>query len=157
MRVRRLGLLLLLAPLLMAQALAPSGPNPGLPPDAVVRILLDALRDNDRPAPDAGIALAFRFASPGNRAQTGPLARFSEMMRNGYPEMLNHREARLLQVLVQDAEAIQPVELVAKDGTAHRYLFILSRQTEPPCAGCWMTDSVLGDPDRIPDASQDTI
>jgi len=156
MDVRGLLPFLLLMPML-APASSLREPHPELSPEDVVRIQLDALRDNDRPSPDSGVALVFRFASPGNRAQTGPLPRFAEMIHSGYAEMLNHREARLHQGLVQGDEAIQPVELLARDGSAHRYLFILSRQAEPPCAGCWMTDSVLADPERLPDPAQDTI
>lgn len=141
----------------LAQSVPPLNPSPDLSPGEVVRIQLEALRHNDKPEPDAGIAVVFRFTSPGNRAQSGPLPRFSEMIRNGYPEMLNHREVHLPPPLIQDDEAIQPVEVVAKNGAAHRYLFILSRQTEPPYAGCWMTDSVLTDPDPAAPLRQDTI
>lgn len=51
-------------------------PSPDLSPDQVVRIQLDAMARNDEPAPDSGIATAFKFASPENQAQTGPLDRF---------------------------------------------------------------------------------
>ena len=136
-----------------AQSARPLNPSPELSPSEVVRIQLEALQHNDSPQPDAGIAMVFRFSSPGNRAQTGPLPRFSEMLRNGYPQMLNHREVRLPPPLVQDNEAIQPVEVVSQDGAAYRYLFILSRQTEPPYTGCWMTDSVVTDPDLAPPPS----
>lgn len=140
----------------LAQSAPPAQPSPELSPGAAVRIQLEALRHNDTPEPDAGIKVLFRFASPDNRAQTGPLPRFSEMIRNGYPEMLNHREVRLPPPLIQGDEAIQPVEVVARNGAAYRYLFILSRQSEPPYAGCWMTDSVLADPDLAP-PPQETI
>lgn len=141
-----------------AQSAAPGpAPSPELSPSEVVRIQLEALQHNDSPQPGAGIAMVFKFSSPGNRAQTGPLPRFSEMLRNGYPEMLNHREVRLPPPLIQEDEAIQPVEVVAKNGAAYRYLFILSRQTEPPYAGCWMTDSVLTDPEAAPSAPLETI
>jgi hypothetical protein len=140
-----------------AQSATPSNPSPELSPGDVVRIQLEALQHNDLPEPDAGIALAFRFSSPGNREQTGPLPRFSEMIRSAYAEMLNHREVRLPAPLIQGDEAIQPVEVVAKNGATFRYLFILSRQSEPPYAGCWMTDSVLTDPDQAPLPPQETI
>ena len=38
------------------------------------------MQHNDEPAPDAGIATAFRFASPGSHAVTGLLARFAAMV-----------------------------------------------------------------------------
>ena len=39
-------------------------PSPELSPRDVVRIQLSALKHNDTPEPDAGIATVFRFASP---------------------------------------------------------------------------------------------
>lgn len=158
MRLLTLSCILIWPLSVLAQFAAPANPSPGLSPSDVVRIQLDALQHNDTPEPDAGIAVVYRFSSPGNRAQTGPLPRFSEMIRSGYPEMLNHREAHLPPPLIQDGEAIQPVEVVGRDGAAYRYLFILSRQTEPPYTGCWMTDSVVADPEVAPlPAPEETI
>ena len=67
-------------------------PAPALSPGEVVRIQLEALRHND--LHNRGIEVAFRFASPANRANTGPLARFVSMIRNGpYALMLGFRAA----------------------------------------------------------------
>lgn len=148
-----------LASLAVVQALAAAErlePSPELSPAEVVGIQLEALQHNDEPTPDAGIALVFRFSSPGNRSQTGPLPRFSEMIHNAYPEMIGHRDARLPPGLEQGDEAIQPVDLLARDGTSYRYLFILSRQRDTDCMGCWMTDSVMAAP-RSPADSERTI
>jgi hypothetical protein len=128
----------------LATAAAPvAGPDPSLQPADVVRIQLLAFQNNDRPAPDAGIATAFALASPENRAKTGPLSRFIRMIHETYEDMLNHREARLLPGQVDGDEALQPVELVAADGHLVRYLFVLRRQTAAGCAGCWLTDGVI--------------
>jgi hypothetical protein len=129
---------------------AADSPDPDLEPSEVVQIQLEALKHNDDPFPDAGIALVFNFASPSNRTQTGPLPRFADMIHNGFGEMLNYREAHLLPMAVRDGMALQPVELVGRDGAIHRYVFVLARQTEPPYRGCWMTDSVIGDPNGSP-------
>ena len=56
-------------------------PSSKLTPAQVVHIQLEALRLND--ARNRGIELAFRFASPDNKLQTGPLARFISMMQEG--------------------------------------------------------------------------
>ena len=48
-------------------------PSPEWTPAEVIRMQVEALQNNDTPSPDTGIATAFRFASPGNRAATGPL------------------------------------------------------------------------------------
>lgn len=54
-------------------------PDPALDPADAVRIQVQALAENG--ADDAGIALTFRFASPDNRRQTGPLERFVAMVK----------------------------------------------------------------------------
>ena len=58
-------------------------PDPALSPGDVVRIQLEALRRNDEQ--DRGIAVAFRFASPANRTNTGPLSRFIAMIKEAGP------------------------------------------------------------------------
>ncbi len=126
-------------------------PSPGLSPTEVVRIQLAALQRNDSPSPDAGIALAYRFASPGNRAQSGSLENFVRMIHTGYAEMLNHRSAQYEPVAMLDSgEALQGVTLKAANGQTLRYVFILSRQQGPPCTDCWMTDGVLSAPQGKP-------
>ncbi|MSV29914.1 MAG: hypothetical protein EXQ52_14390 [Bryobacterales bacterium] len=64
-----------------AAVLMGQDPGPALTPAEVVRTQITALRNNDKPRKDAGIATAFRFASPGNRAATGPLDRFILMVK----------------------------------------------------------------------------
>ena len=119
-------------------------PRPAYPPDEVVRIQIEALGDNDRPHPDAGIETAFRFASPANKKATGPLPRFIEMVRNpAYRPMLNHRGARYGKLKREGNRASQSVILKSSDGNRVGYLFQLSRQTEAPHKDCWMTDSVM--------------
>ena len=119
-------------------------PRSGYPPEEVVRIQIEALGDNDRPHPDAGIEIAFRFASPANRKVTGPLPRFIEMVRNpAYRPMLNHRGASYGKLKLEGNQASQTVILKTGDGSRVGYLFQLSRQTEAPFKDCWMTDSVM--------------
>ena len=119
-------------------------PRPAYPPDKVVRIQIEALGDNDRPHPDAGIEITFRFASPANKKVTGPLPRFIEMVHNpAYRPMLNHRGARYGKLEWEGSQASQAVILKTGDGSRVGYLFQLSRQSEAPYKDCWMTDSVM--------------
>lgn len=119
-------------------------PWPAYPPDKVVRIQIEALGDNNRPHPDAGIEITFRFASPANRKVTGPLPRFIEMVHNpAYRPMLNHRGARYGKLKREGDQASQAVVLKTGDGSRVGYLFQLSRQSEAPYKDCWMTDSVM--------------
>lgn len=119
-------------------------PRPAYPPDKVVRIQIEALGDNDRPHPDAGIEITFRFASPANKKVTGPLPRFIEMVHNAaYRPMLNHQGARYGKLKREGNHASQTVILKIGDGSRVGYLFQLSRQSEAPYKDCWMTDSVM--------------
>lgn len=139
-RRRRWLVLLVLA---IAPAAAVGLPLPDLSPGDVVRIQLRALQQNDRPYRDAGIAIAFAFASPRNREQSGPLPRFVRMLHESYGEMLDHRHARLSPAVVDGDDALQPVELTARDGRVYRFVFILRRGPAPGCGRCWLTDGVL--------------
>ena len=119
-------------------------PRSDYPPEEVVRIQIRALGDNNRPHQDAGIEIAFRFASPANRKVTGPLPRFIEMVHNpAYLPMLNHRGASYGKLKQEGNQASQAVILKTRDGSRVGYLFQLSRQTEAPFKDCWMTDSVM--------------
>lgn len=116
-------------------------PKPGLSPDQVVQIQLNALRHNDER--NRGIEVAFRFASPGNKLQTGPLPRFISMIRQGpYRLMLAYDNVSYHTVEVVEDMARQRVTLIGA-GRVVDYEFYLSRQAEGECAGCWMTDAVI--------------
>lgn len=115
-------------------------PDPALSPAEVIRIQLEALRHNDDQ--DRGIAIAFRFASPANRANTGPLPRFIAMIRQGpYALMLDFREAAYGPVETVSDRARQRVTLTSARESV-TYWFYLSQQSEAPYADCWMTDAV---------------
>ena len=118
-------------------------PTPEYLPDEVVGIQMRALANNDRPFEDAGIELTFRFASPSNKANTGPLPRFTNLFSNpAYQPMLNHTMLEIGEAEIRQDRAKVPVMIEAKNGTKMVYLFMLSRQTESPYEDCWMTDSV---------------
>lgn len=127
-------------------ALALPKPDPSLDPVTVVKLQLEALAHVDQPVKDAGLAVVFRFASPGNQAQTGRLEKFSRMIRSGYAEMLNHRSATVVKSTIDGDQALEAVELIDRAGVLHRYVFILSRQSEAPYKDCWMTDGVVNAP-----------
>ncbi|MCQ3931161.1 MAG: DUF4864 domain-containing protein [Chloroflexi bacterium] len=119
-------------------------PIPELPPQMVVKIQLEALQKNDDPEPDYGIRVAFQFASPANRAVTGPIDRFIQLVRNPiYAPMLNWVGVEYGPINVMDAEAQQIVAIMSAEGETIHYVFTLSRQKLPPYMGCWMTDNVL--------------
>jgi hypothetical protein len=122
-------------------------PSPSLSAATVVDAQLDALRTNDDPRPDAGVATAYNFASPANRRATGPLPRFVEMVRGRlYAPMIDHVEATAGPVeRTADGGARRRVTLTGPDGRTVTYAFGLSRTTDGPLDGCWLTDSVMID------------
>jgi len=97
-------------------------PAVGIEPGEVIQIVVDALRSNDSDSGDEGIALVWRFAAPSNKAITGPLPRFSQMIKRGFPDM--------------------PVWLLTPSGDEVGYLFQLRKQTSGEYEGMWMTESV---------------
>jgi hypothetical protein len=118
-------------------------PKPEHSPQQVVRIVVDALRFNDAPTADAGIATTFRFASPNNRAVTGPLERFTAMIKTpAYIPMLIATGVRFGEMKIENDRAEQYVQLQMPDGSRLTYHFMLSKQSDAPYADCWMTDGV---------------
>jgi hypothetical protein len=117
-------------------------PAPDLSPGDVVKIVLDALKNND--AKDTGIATTFAFASPGNRKVTGPLERFIPMLKNpAYAPMLNHKSAKYGKVVIRDDAAQQVVKVVDAKGHEAMYVFRLSKQADGDLKDCWLTDGVV--------------
>lgn len=138
-----LALLLLLPALTKASETDACDPGPStlLKPGEVIKTVIDALRDND--ATDAGIATVFCFASPGNKAQTGPLERFTNMIKRGFSDMLNHSDSYYDDIQIRGDVAVQPVWLVTSDGKEVGYLFRMGKQASGEFQGMWMTDGVM--------------
>ena len=117
-------------------------PEPKLKPNDVVRLQLLAMQQNDDS--DFGIEVTFRFASPANKKQTGPLKRFISLVRNpSYRPLLNHINATFIELTVEEVFAIQDVIITTSNGERIGYRFRLSIQKGPLYPGCWMTDSVI--------------
>ena len=134
--------LLLRAPSLKADD-ADLMPSSDYRPQEVVQIVINSLQENSPARDDSGIATVFRFASPGNRAGTGPLPRFTSMIKRGFPDMLNHAGARYDPMEIVDDTAVQAVWLLQDSGKEMGYAFKLSRQPDGEYAGMWMTDAVV--------------
>ena len=116
-------------------------PEPKLKPNDVVRLQLLAMQQNDDS--NFGIEVTFRFASPSNKIQTGPLKRFIRLVRNpSYRPLLNHINATFLELTVEEVFAVQDVIITTSNGERIGYRFRLSIQKGPLYPGCWMTDSV---------------
>jgi len=126
---------------LKADELQPA-PNIELKPEQVIEIVIEALKTNDAEKNDDGIATVFRFASPKNKTMTGPIERFSRMIKGGFSDMLNHVESEFGEIEIHDNVALQSVWLTSKSGNQVGYVFQVGKQTDEQFNGMWMTESV---------------
>ena len=118
-------------------------PDTDLLPEEVVRIVIRALANNDKPYPDAGIETTFKFASPANKVSTGPLDKFTRMVKAyPYDGMVNHVKSDVSEVIFVGEEAYLLVKLLARDGSKVAFAFRLSQQAQGRYQGMWMTDAV---------------
>ncbi len=118
-------------------------PNTHLQPEDVVEIVLDALANNNTPYVDAGIETTFNFASPSNKAQTGPLERFAVMVKGPvYGVMVGHKSHEMVETVVTDSRAYQMVRLITAGGAAVHFAFQLGLQADGEFEGMWMTEAV---------------
>jgi hypothetical protein len=119
-------------------------PAPDLSPREVVRLQIEALGANDTPRDDAGIATAFRFASPANKRATGPLDRFRTLFDSeAYGPMIDHATFEVSEAQVEGRAARVGLIVVTPEGDRVGYLFRLTRQRGGTYDDCWMTDGVL--------------
>jgi hypothetical protein len=117
-------------------------PNAALLPEDVVRIQLGALRTNQDD--DEGIAVAFRFASPQNRSQTGPITRFAAILRSDpYLALLNHLDATFGRGMTMQDRSYVPVVVTDARGVNSAFVWVLTRHEGASCGACWMTERVV--------------
>jgi hypothetical protein len=119
-------------------------PDADLPPEEVVKIQLDVLQNADLLPEHMGLRAAYAFASPASRATSGPFERFITLLETpGYAPLIGFQQAQLDMMIASKRKAYQRAHLLQRGGAWVTYLFILSRQQEPPYIGCWMTDAVI--------------
>lgn len=137
-------------------------PSAALSPSEVVSAQLRALSESGEG--EDGIETAYRFASPSNRENTGPLENFRTLFDNPvYEPMVGHREAEVFSPTVQGDLAIVPVSLTDDEGSVVDYVFVLTRQQEEPYENMWMTDAVQihspenPDTEMVPDSQSPSV
>lgn len=138
-----LALLLCLAQTARTAEGDPLSPATDYSPQEVVRIVIEALGNNGTLGADEGIATVFRFASPGNRANTGPLERFTTMIKRGFSDMLDHEGSRYDEMEISGNTAVQAVWLLTASGEEVGYAFQLGKQPDGTFADMWMTEAVM--------------
>lgn len=115
-------------------------PRPILAPHEVVQIQLDGLASEDA---SGGILQCMVFASPGNRAVTGPLVRFAKMVRSPPFDVLANPETVLIGKEILEEGVARILVTVVREERIYPFVWVLSQQDMSPYEGCWMTDGVF--------------
>ena len=118
-------------------------PNPDIAPAEVIAIQLNGLQHNDSPETDAGIRQTWAFAHPRNRATTGPLSRFADMLKGpSYDMMLNHASHQILLANSGDGWRRFDVFMETGNGKVLQFAWIVEKVNEGQYKDCWMTVAV---------------
>ncbi len=126
-----------------AAAAEPIGPDPALAPEEVVAIQLEALKHNDDPTPNTGIAQTYALAHPNNKRVTGPLPRFELMIKSpAYRPLLGHSAHQIERVAGNDMIVRFRVFVETPNGDAVKYLWEVGRVRDGPDKGAWLTTNV---------------
>ena len=126
----------------MAAMLPP--PCPEVEPQQVLRIQLAALKINDLPVKNHGVAIAHLFCTPESRETFGPPEQFATLFKDPmYAPLLNFEHVEFEPIYVMDDRASQRFCVTDAKGDKAHYLARLLIQKTGPEAGCWLTDSIL--------------
>ncbi len=119
-------------------------PKPSLKPLEVLLIQLNSLKNNNLPYKDAGIEQAWEFAHPNNKAITGPLNKFKQMIYSQNYKLLISHENSEIQVLNETNDiSIYKVTVLTKDKKKYYYIWQVEKVLfEGNFKNCWMTTSV---------------
>ena len=119
-------------------------PTPEINPEEVVKIQLSSLMNNNEPYLNAGIEQTWEFAHPSNRAFTGPIQRFTQMMyAPSYAVMLDHKKHDIIEVKLDKNIAYFFIELTSADGKIFGFKWTLEKvKEEGGFKDCWMTTAV---------------
>jgi hypothetical protein len=118
-------------------------PHPNIQPKNVIKIQLQSLQTNNVPRPDAGILQTWAFAHPTNRLATGPIERFSLMMKSqNYRHILNHRNHKIERVFKTNGRSQFAVTITTEDNKRMTFKWELEKVQKGVFSGSWMTTSV---------------
>ena len=116
-------------------------PNEKLSPYDVVKVQLEALKNNDKD--DEGIKQTWLFAHPENKKSTGPYERF-RIMSYGvkYKSLLNHSSHKINLIMNTPNKHIFKIEILAKDKQLFFYEWHVEKGSDDKCKDCWFTSAV---------------
>tara|TARA_B100000029_G_C17431283_1_gene907979 strand:- start:493 stop:957 length:465 start_codon:yes stop_codon:yes gene_type:complete len=119
-------------------------PDSNLKPYDVLMIQLNSLKNNNNPYKDAGIEQTWEFAHPMNKAATGPLERFRQMIYSeSYKILISHENNKTVVLEESQNKIVYKVYILSKDKKKYYYVWKIERvRKEGTFKNCWMTTSV---------------
>ena len=119
-------------------------PEPTLKPIDVLLIQLNSLKNNNSPYLDAGIEQTWEFAHPNNKAMTGPLNKFKQMIYSeSYEILINHENSEIELLEKADNISIYKVYILSKYKKKYYYIWQIEKVVlDVDLKNCWMTTSV---------------
>jgi hypothetical protein len=118
-------------------------PKENISPYDVVKIQLEALKNNYKSEDDLGIKQVWLFAHPENKKITGPYERFRIMIYGEqYKILLNHESNKINLVMNTLNKYIYRVEVLTKDKQLYYYEWHVEKGTNSECNECWFTSAV---------------
>ena len=119
-------------------------PNSNLKPFDVLTIQLDSLKNNNNPYKDAGIEQTWEFAHPINKAYTGPLEKFKQMIySDSYKKLISHQNNKIIILKESVNKFVYKVYVLSKDKKKYYYIWQIEKVTqEGNLKNCWMTTGV---------------
>ena len=119
-------------------------PKPALKPLDVLLIQLNSLKNNNTPYTDAGIEQTWEFAHPNNKAITGPLNKFKQMIYSkSYEILISHENSDITILKETENISIYKVIILSKDKKKYYYIWQVEKVLlDGSLKNCWMTTSV---------------
>ena len=116
-------------------------PNKRLEPYDVVKIQLEALKNNNKD--DNGIKQTWLFAHPDNKKITGPYERFRIMIYGQqYKFLLNHSSHKINLITNSPNRSIYRIEILSDKKQLLFYEWHVQKGSEEKCKNCWFTSAV---------------
>ena len=119
-------------------------PNSNLKPFDVLMIQLNSLKNNNNPYKDAGIEQTWEFAHPINKASTGPLEKFRQIIySDNYKILISHENTKTLILKESPDKFVFKVYVLSKDKKKYYYIWQIEKvEREGKLKNCWMTTGV---------------
>ena len=119
-------------------------PNINIGPYDVVKIQLTGLQNNDKLSEDFGIKQTWNFAHPNNKKYTGPLDKFTKMIKgDSYQMLIDHLQHTINPLGNSDKWAQYEVVILDKNKIYHKFSWQVEKyEGEGPLNDCWLTTMV---------------